>query len=283
MKTTRVLCSAYLLFVTLATGYAQTHRHVQAQIIDGSKTPEQIPDSTARRLLLRSLSVASNATHVELEIQMTKLANFGFSLDEQKIIKRELATFRAAYDDEIERYNKLVKVSSGMPYDINERLATLVENLRAELSQPLLDRLDEVAKTEKVRMKTTAITSRPSAEDVSAANTAIMGSFKPNYSAYQAAPTASAPGGSLEVSSTTTVDGSTGCYDSSGNQVACPNGCSHTENVDTSFTPSTTYDPFPATAADGTTINNLALALIDGTLLGLNNQGKLYIYGLAGC
>ena len=58
---------AAFLVAICATASAQvTHKHMSTQIIDGSKTPELIPNTIARRLFFYTLSVPPDATVAEI-------------------------------------------------------------------------------------------------------------------------------------------------------------------------------------------------------------------------
>jgi hypothetical protein len=57
----RLILAVVVLLFSVVPSWAQ-HAHEQAQVIDGAKNPELIPDSTAYRMVLLHLSTPSNYT-----------------------------------------------------------------------------------------------------------------------------------------------------------------------------------------------------------------------------
>ena len=80
------------------------HVH-NVSIVDGSKNPELIPDSTAYRLYLHNLSVPANASEEQVKAQSSRLAKLNLSVSDYGQVLIILADFRSRYDAWIGRWN----------------------------------------------------------------------------------------------------------------------------------------------------------------------------------
>jgi hypothetical protein len=79
-------------------GFAQQAATSAATLtIDGSKTPELIPDSTAFRLVLCGLAEAPNATSDQVARQTRKLSMFVTTEADRKVFASLLSNFYAQY------------------------------------------------------------------------------------------------------------------------------------------------------------------------------------------
>lgn len=101
---------AVLLFLFSLPAFAQTTApmtHNQEETIDGAKTPELIPDSTAWRLWMLSVT-AKDPQHPELDQkrQDAYLRQAGYEDDELPVMRGQLYSFRAAYDAMIADHNR---------------------------------------------------------------------------------------------------------------------------------------------------------------------------------
>jgi len=89
---------------------SQPHQHSET-VIDGAKNPELIPDSTAYRLWLITVSALPNATQQDRDRQRAHLASLQLSaLDNLQLITI-LAEFKSQYNSLIERYNESAKAA----------------------------------------------------------------------------------------------------------------------------------------------------------------------------
>jgi hypothetical protein len=107
-----ILC--LLVFASSLSATAQTtntvHNHTTNEdIIDGSKTPELVPDSTAWRLWLLAVT-ATDPQHPELDQarQDAQLLSAGFEREDLPVMRQNLSTFKIAYDALVEDHNQAV-------------------------------------------------------------------------------------------------------------------------------------------------------------------------------
>jgi len=108
----RYVISALGLFVFALGTWAQNPPHQHAEtVIDGAKNPELIPDSTALRLWLVTVSELPNATAQDSDRQRAHLA--GLKLNELDHLQLTilLADFKGQYLNLIERYNESAKAA----------------------------------------------------------------------------------------------------------------------------------------------------------------------------
>jgi hypothetical protein len=70
-----LLCGIGQLFIALAPASGQTHNHAQplSVLVDGSKTPDQIPDNLAYRPFILSVAIPLNATSADAAAQADRL------------------------------------------------------------------------------------------------------------------------------------------------------------------------------------------------------------------
>jgi hypothetical protein len=111
-----------------------------AGMIDGSKNPEQIADSTAYRLFLRTVAETSNPTPERKARQLSFLKQAGLDDNDTKAAVPVLARFKAQYDDLIKQYNQSVDEANknGTAPDITTFLSQrdeLVQSTRDALNQ----------------------------------------------------------------------------------------------------------------------------------------------------
>lgn len=115
-KETRMIryVTAFVLSVFAVGAWAQTsspqHNHSET-VIDGAKNPELIPDSTAYRMWLITVSELPNASTENRDRQRAHLAGLNLStLDNLQLITI-LAEFKSQYNSLIERYNESAKAA----------------------------------------------------------------------------------------------------------------------------------------------------------------------------
>jgi hypothetical protein len=147
-------------------GYAQTtvsaHNHDLANIIDGSVTPDAIPDMTAYRLYMAMVSRASSATDGEKKQQSAQLAKVGLQRADRDALLAVLVAFNSQYRNLIQSYNDEAKASSSRG-DAPDQVSFLLQRdqivrsahdtLKATLSPDGWSRLDAFVKEEKKMMK----------------------------------------------------------------------------------------------------------------------------------
>ncbi len=133
---------AVLVLSVFALGtWAQTsssHLHPDT-VIDGAKNPELIPDSTALRLWLVTVSELPNATAQDRDRQRAHLSMLQLSeLDNLQLVTL-LANFKGQYLSLIDRYNESAKAAlahGGQP-DLNlflQQRDDLVQTTRAAIA-----------------------------------------------------------------------------------------------------------------------------------------------------
>ena len=164
------LCSLFLAGACLAQGgqtaEKPTQRPITATIlppgtIDGSKTPELIPDATAYRLFFAAISEPSIKTSREAERERVKLLPAELTPEDLQVVIAVLDSFFDQKRDLELRYKKLRSgVSTAAKANIEQALSTerdaLVSNTRDTLSSRLsiegLLKLDRLVQREKARM-----------------------------------------------------------------------------------------------------------------------------------
>ncbi len=83
------------------------HQHSASppNLIDGSKNPELVPDSTAYRLYLLTVSIPANSTEQDRAAQQAHLSKVGLPVNDLQRTIAALAAFRSQYDAWVGRYN----------------------------------------------------------------------------------------------------------------------------------------------------------------------------------
>jgi hypothetical protein len=143
------------LFVFALGAWAQNsppHQHA-ATVIDGAKNPELIPDSTAYRLWLVTVSELPSATAQDSDRQRSHLASLELTELENLQLVTLLADFKGQYLTLIERYNESAKaaLAHGVQPNLNlflQQRDDLVQSTRAaialRLSPESVSRIDAV-------------------------------------------------------------------------------------------------------------------------------------------
>src|SRR5713226_3421754 len=100
-----------ILTVFASACLAQNPPHQHDTIVDGAKNPELIPDSTALRLWLVTVSELPNATAQDRDRQHAHLSSLRLNeLDNLQLVTL-LADFKSQYLNLIERYNESAKAA----------------------------------------------------------------------------------------------------------------------------------------------------------------------------
>lgn len=103
------LLSALVCLSSASHAQVQTtspiHQHSATDFINGSLYPEQIPDITAYRLVLLSLSKPANPTDIQRAHQNVQLSAVGLSDSEKNVLVPLLARFNSDYHALIQSYN----------------------------------------------------------------------------------------------------------------------------------------------------------------------------------
>lgn len=148
-------CSILLLLEILPGGLSHAQSVQLPQLIDGSKTPNLIPDALAYRLVFYSMRVQRTAPQdlyaKESHKQELKFNTIGLSRSDNAILKSQLLTF----DIEIEAWEK--KAAAGDPTATPASREDIVAKMRDQLAEQLsplgASRLDAFVSREKSRMK----------------------------------------------------------------------------------------------------------------------------------
>jgi len=164
----RYAITALILFVLALGTWAQEsppqhqHQHLNMTVVDGAKNPELIPDSTAYRLWLVTVSLPANASDTDRAIQEAHLKKVHLpSADHQQLL-HVLTDFKSQYLDLIARYNEAAKnaLLHGGQADqaaFQIQREALVANARAAINVRLTQRgasnIDAHIQDQKKRMK----------------------------------------------------------------------------------------------------------------------------------
>jgi hypothetical protein len=132
-----------------------------AATIDGSKTPDQIPDSTAQRLVLRALAQPPGASAEQLARQRAKLAPLLLSEGDTTLLSSILAQFLTSYQSFIKSQQTAIAAAqaAGTPFDygdpIDQRealVASTIAAIRTQLSAPGASAFMQFVNSEKKHM-----------------------------------------------------------------------------------------------------------------------------------
>lgn len=159
----------YLLFLLFLLCPDLVAQHVHdstalkpSAMIDGSQSPDLIPDSNAYQLVLSNLSEFPNPSEEDAERQRAFLRGIGLSDADIKASIPVLADFKIQSSQLIEEYNASVNLAneSGTIPDLASflrRLDAPVQVTRSELSMALsaagMNRFDAYVQGEKVHMQ----------------------------------------------------------------------------------------------------------------------------------
>ena len=154
--TVLIVCLS-MLFLPQQT-IAQQHQHVAAIVIDGSKNPELIPDSTAFRHWLLMASVVPNAPNGDFVRQQAEVSKLRLVDSEKLKLLTILADFRSQYEALIQQHNE--QAQAGKHPDINlllQQRDSLVEATRVNIRTILLpnnaDKIENAVQAYKIQIK----------------------------------------------------------------------------------------------------------------------------------
>lgn len=131
-------------------------------LIDGSKNPELIPDSTAYRLFLLTVAVPLDASPAELKRQYALLRWSGLDENDIQPAVEILSEFRSQYDQLVKQYNESAAEADkagGAPdlqtflYQRDALVKYMCERLKLNLTATGMARLDAHVQQEKRGMK----------------------------------------------------------------------------------------------------------------------------------
>lgn len=117
--------------------------------IDGSVTPDLIPDNTAYTLFLRAIAESSSPTEAQRVRQKAKLAPIGLSADDYAVI----TTITGKLFDRLMAINAARSLHSASTDSEEKATQDTVNALNSSLSPDGLKRLEAHIKAEKKRMK----------------------------------------------------------------------------------------------------------------------------------
>ncbi len=145
------------------SGYGQQQRQL-ADIpgaIDGSKTPDSIPDEIARRLFFKAIAEPSSRTIDQERRQRTKLRSIQLTEDDLNVMASTMGEFHDHMEQCEAEYSHAVAASttSSAAFDNDAwqlRRDSIVESAHATLQQQLsplgLQRLEDYIRSRKVHM-----------------------------------------------------------------------------------------------------------------------------------
>lgn len=146
---TKLLWLFPLILSVSALAQSPAHDHADhADIIDGSKTPDAIPDVTAWRLWLLSVT-AKDPKHPELDQvrQDSYLLGAGFEEEDLPLIRQVVNDFRMAYDSMVEDHNSAT--AAGLKpslASLKARRNSMVSETRASLLSGKAETAERVKK-----------------------------------------------------------------------------------------------------------------------------------------
>lgn len=153
----RYLSTVLVLSVFAFSGWAQSppHQHAfdpsQITVVDGSKNPELIPDSTIYRLFLLAVSTGSYPTEQEQARQDAHLTDIGLSGADRLQAVMILTNFKLQYQSLIKRYNESAVAALAQNSQPDERtflqqrddlVQATRDALKRTLSAPAMTRFD---------------------------------------------------------------------------------------------------------------------------------------------
>jgi hypothetical protein len=124
-----------------------THNTSNADVIDGSKTPDLIPDSSAWRLWMLSVT-AKDPKHPELDVDRENafLRVAGFNEEDLPAVRQQLYDFRVAYDALLADHNQAEAAGRSPSLDaLKIRRDTLVKVTKASLLSVRTESAEKVA------------------------------------------------------------------------------------------------------------------------------------------
>jgi len=134
------------------------HTHDNPDLIDGSKTPDAIPDSTAWRLWLLSVT-AKDPKHPELDQvrEDNYLLIAGYEEEDLPLVRQVVNDFRMAYDSMLEEHNAANAAGLNPSLkSLKARRDSMVSEARASLlsgKSETAERVKKFINGEKKRMK----------------------------------------------------------------------------------------------------------------------------------
>ena len=135
---------------------------IPADIIDGAKNPQLIPDSIAYRLFFISVAGPANPTPQDEDRQRAHLRDAGLRGEGVPRVAELLAAFRAQYGDLVTQYNESVQAANDAgeepdPAAFLSQLDQLVESTRkaleAAISPEAANHLEAFVQYEKRNMR----------------------------------------------------------------------------------------------------------------------------------
>jgi hypothetical protein len=132
------LCFCCATYICVTVGYTQeTPSSSGASVIDGSKTPELIPDSTAFRLVLVGLAEPPNPTSAQAARQRRKLSQFVATESDRQIFSFLLANFYAQYAALRDQYRSTRGLNNTNPFaPLRDALVSNTTSQLANLVSP---------------------------------------------------------------------------------------------------------------------------------------------------
>ena len=119
--------------------WAQTpqHQHPPIDVIDGEKNPELIPDTTAFRLWLVTVSLVPNATAQDREFQEAHLATLRLTPLDHLALLPILTDFKIQYLNLIARFNDAAQKGVQNTKLFQAQTDDLVQSTRATIARQL--------------------------------------------------------------------------------------------------------------------------------------------------
>ena len=146
------LMSCKAIFAQQARPPASSHPQL-AVIVDGSVTPNQIPDGLAYRHYLTAIATHASPSETEYARQAAQIAPLGLSSADQGALISALVTFRSQLDTiESSRENVVPGAAaaaqiSGLETQVNNLVAATIQSIRQMLTPTAANTIDQYVKT----------------------------------------------------------------------------------------------------------------------------------------
>lgn len=156
-----MLIKRLIIYTALLGGAYQSLAHAQQppvregrHLIDGSKTPDLIPDSMAFRLVLSGFAEPANPTPEQAARQRRKLANIAKTDADLKAFSAVLAGFQERYAEMRKQYQKNPSLKFGSPYapSRDALVADTMDQLNQKITSDTMIRFRAYVMNAKARM-----------------------------------------------------------------------------------------------------------------------------------
>jgi hypothetical protein len=137
----KITVTLFSVLVFVLGAWAQTsppaHHHPDIAVIDGEKNPELIPDATAFRLWLVSVSLTPNASEQDRKFQEAHLASLHLTAPDHLALLPILTDFKTQYLNLIALFNEAAQKGVQDTKLFQAQADDLVQSTRAAIARQL--------------------------------------------------------------------------------------------------------------------------------------------------